>query len=346
MIIKNIKNSDIEKNKKLSSNFFSVNNKQLKIDCKFYKGIFFIDSFNYFPISEKGNVFEEIFSWGDKSKYNIFKKKFFSDNFQEKKNQFKNFSNSLILGSSSNDNYYSNIINFFPRIFFINSKNINLVIHRKSSNKFRNFVEEILKKRKVTIDKFIYLDDNYYKFIDSEIPQFFPINISIKILNNYFSSIKTNKKLKIYVSRQNANYRNLINEDDIIEILKRKGFKIIDTNKMNIFEQIKFFSSAEVVISPTGSALTNTVFCQKNTKVVEISPRYQFQYENIFKNRYSEISKNLNLIYKKIEADPVSTQKSTTQTDKFISKDVFSESNYYKNLLVQKSKIEKLIEKL
>ena len=90
--------------------------------------------------------------------------------------------------------------------------------------------------------------------------KFFNIETSARILSNNLSYKKIDNKLKIYLSRQNSNYRNLINEGDLIDKLKSKNFMIIDTNNMSIFEQIKIFSSAQVIIGPTSSALTNIIF--------------------------------------------------------------------------------------
>ena len=73
--------------------------------------------------------------------------------------------------------------------------------------------------------------------------------------------------------------------------------------------QIKIFSLAEIIISSTGSALANIVFCSEGTKIVEIRPQYNFDYENIFKRRYSDICDQLNLIYYSLDADPIKNDK-------------------------------------
>ena len=119
---------------------------------------------------------------------------------------------------------------------------------------------------------------------------------------------------------------------------------IIDTNNMSIFEQIKIFSSAKVIIGPTSSALTNIVFSKKGTKVIEICPKYIHDYENSFKSRYSEICSYLNLHYTSIEADPVDNKNVNQNIKKFIPKKILNESNYYKDLLIKINKIEKIID--
>ena len=338
MKITDLNTQEIFNKKNINSKFLSVYNDKLKIDCKILNSNFFLDSFNFFPITEDNNSFKDLFSWGDFSKYENFYTKNFSNNFNERKKNLKSFSNTMILGSSAADNYYRNIITFFPRIFFINDKEINIAIHRNSSNKWRIFISEILRQLKIKINKYVYLDDDFYVFKKSQIPQFFDKNISIKILKECLSIEQKEKKLKIYVSRQNSKSRNLINEEDIIEELKSKNFMIVDTNNMSIIDQIKIFSSAQIIISPTGSALTNIIFCSEGTKIIEIIPKYSFGYEQSFKNRYLKICNILNLNYEFIEADPVENNKSNSDIEKFISKKTLEKSNYYKDLLIEKNK--------
>jgi capsular polysaccharide biosynthesis protein len=169
------------------------------------------------------------------------------------------------------------------------------------------------------------------------------MSASTIILNKSLAYTKIDSGLKVYLSRNNSVYRNLINEGDLIEKLKLKNFTIVDAKIMSIFEQIKLFSGADVIIGPTSSALTNLVFCKKGTRVIEIIPKYKYDYENTFKKRYSKIGKYLKLNYMSIEADPVNNVKLNANTNKFISKKVLNESNYYKDLLIEVKKFEKII---
>ncbi len=346
MIIKDLNEHDVIKDKKINSFFLNVANSNLRIGCKILKSDFYLDSFNYFPITEKNFSFRFLFHWGNASpkRYGNFYTKSFSTNFLERKIHFKNFSNAVVLGSSPSDNYYRNMMTFIPRIFFISDKKIDLVIHRNTSNKFRVFIKKILEQKKIKVNKFIYLDDDFYKFNNCQIPQFFNMAFSTQILRKSLSYTTMNNRLKIYLSRQNSVCRNLINEGDLIKKLKSKNFMIIDTNNMSIFEQIKIFSDADVIAGPTSSALTNIVFSKKGTRVIEIIPKYKYDYEKIsFKIRYSKICKYLNLNYSSIEADPVNNANQNLSNNKFISKKILEESNYYKDLLIEVKKFEKII---
>jgi capsular polysaccharide biosynthesis protein len=99
-----------------------------------------------------------------------------------------------------------------------------------------------------------------------------------------------------------------------------------------------------VIVGPTSSALTNIIFSKAGTRVIEIIPKYKYDYEKIsFKIRYSKICKYLKMNYSSIEADPVNNNNLNSYTNKFISKKVLEESNYYKDLLIGLKKFEKII---
>ena len=343
MKIKNFNQSEIS-NHEINSSFLSSELKNISLSCKIFKGDFYIDSFNFFPITNQDYSFLDFFSWKEKYEYDHFFTEKFYSNFNQNKNKFKIYDNAVVLGSSPGDNYYRNLITFIPRLLFIPDNKINLVIHRKSSNKIRKFIENVLLARNININKTIYLDDNFYYFKNSQIPQFFSYEKSIEILNKVFKK-EGNRNQKIYLTRKNAFYRKIINESDLIDDLKSKNFKIIDLETLSIDQQIKIFSDAEVIVSPTSSALANIVFCRKETKIFEIIPKYQHQYEKSIKLRYSYICNLLGLKYHSIEADPVVSDKIDENIKKFINPKILNSSNYYKNLLVKKEDFKKFIGK-
>ena len=345
MAIKDLNELDIINNIKINSNFISVDHEKLKIICKIYNGSFYADSYNYFPITNHNNTFKNLYTWGQPTKYSNFYKKEFFNKFNISKKKFKVFKNSIVIGSSAINNYYTNLITFLPRIFFIPNEEINLVIHRNSSNHYREFLKHIIQLSNKKINKFIYLDDDFYFFENSKIPQFFSKKFAVKILNQIALNNTNKKKIKIYVTRQNTAYRNIINESDIREELTKKGYLIINTNNLSINEQVNIFSNADIVIGPTGSALSNIVFCKKNTHVLEIIPKYDSKNEKILKSRYSDICEFLNLKYSFLEADPVEPETIDNNLKKFINPLFLKKSNYYKNLLVKRKKfIEKIKE--
>ena len=179
-----------------------------------------------------------------------------------------------MLGSNSGNNYYSNLLQFLPRIFFNKQNNIKIAIHRNSSNKYRTFLTAILKSLNIEFS-FVFLDDDFYFFKDSEFPQFININDSVKILKNFFNpkpNPENNKK--IYITRADSSYRKIINEGDIISILIENGYKVINPQLYEIEEQIQIFADAEKIVAPYGSNLANIIFCQPGAEVFEITPPF------------------------------------------------------------------------
>jgi tetratricopeptide (TPR) repeat protein/capsular polysaccharide biosynthesis protein len=80
---------------------------------------------------------------------------------------------------------------------------------------------------------------------------------------------------RLYISRGSARYRRVINEAELIDRLKRQGFTVLALEDYSIVEQIQFFHHAQAIVAPHGAGLTNLVFCQPQTTVIELfSPSY------------------------------------------------------------------------
>lgn len=86
---------------------------------------------------------------------------------------------------------------------------------------------------------------------------------------------KNNQQERIYISRGDAQHRRVKNEANLINYLNRLGFKSVTLNAMSVVEQAQLFSQAKVIVAPHGAGLTNIVFCNPQTKIVEFfSPNY------------------------------------------------------------------------
>ncbi len=74
---------------------------------------------------------------------------------------------------------------------------------------------------------------------------------------------------RIYISRSQARYRKILNEAEMINFLEKYGFQKVTFESMSFAEQVACMARAEVVIAPHGAGLTNIVFCDPGTKVIE-----------------------------------------------------------------------------
>ncbi|WP_161827250.1 glycosyltransferase family 61 protein [Brevibacillus choshinensis] len=107
--------------------------------------------------------------------------------------------------------------------------------------------------------------------------------------------IKPSRDFKrIYVSRGDAKRRQVKNEQDVMDYLKRYGFDCVLLDGLSVAEQAQIFFSAEVVIAPHGAALTNLVFSKPGTKVIELfSPLW-------LRHTYCIISQHFDLDYSRL----------------------------------------------
>lgn len=89
-------------------------------------------------------------------------------------------------------------------------------------------------------------------------------NMVRKIVNTTDNSIEEGGK-KLYLKRKGV--RSIVNEEEVERLLVADGFSVIDTSKMTFDEQVALFSGATHVVSPTGAALANTIFCKRDCKI-------------------------------------------------------------------------------
>lgn len=80
---------------------------------------------------------------------------------------------------------------------------------------------------------------------------------------------------RIVVSRGSSNTRRWLNQEECMETLNSLGFKLIDPSNLSLSQQVDAFSNAEIILGPHGAGLTNIMFCNPGTKVVEIRAQEQ-----------------------------------------------------------------------
>ena len=84
---------------------------------------------------------------------------------------------------------------------------------------------------------------------------------------NYGSLLDKSYPKKIFVSR--VSRRKITNEEEIIKMLKSCGFKVIVPEKLSLYEQMKSFHNADIIVTPHGANSTNLLFCRERTSMIE-----------------------------------------------------------------------------
>jgi capsular polysaccharide biosynthesis protein len=96
----------------------------------------------------------------------------------------------------------------------------------------------------------------------------------LNMRNAFFEKINIdieNKPFRrIYISRKKAVRRKIINQDELLIFLSDHKFETVFLEDYTIEHQIKLLYETQCVIAPHGAGLTNILFMQPETKVIEL----------------------------------------------------------------------------
>jgi capsular polysaccharide biosynthesis protein len=75
---------------------------------------------------------------------------------------------------------------------------------------------------------------------------------------------------RIYISRKGR--RRILNEPEIVEVLKSLNFTILEDEPRLVAEQITLYRNAKVIIGPHGASFANILNCKPGTILIELFP--------------------------------------------------------------------------
>lgn len=101
------------------------------------------------------------------------------------------------------------------------------------------------------------------------LPQSYVEFVRRKIYRRYNISGPRKRQHRIYISRENARYRRVTNEAEVMRCLAKYGFENYRLEELPFSEQVKLFYDADIVVSPHNSGLINTLFSE-GARVLEI----------------------------------------------------------------------------
>ena len=80
---------------------------------------------------------------------------------------------------------------------------------------------------------------------------------------------------RLYISREDATSRRIINEKDLVKELVLHGFEVVTLSGMSFAHQVRLFNEAEIIVGPHGAGFTNAVFAQPGATLIELlSPNW------------------------------------------------------------------------
>ena len=243
---------------------------------------------------------------------------------------------SLVQGISAINNYGHWMMDILPKLCIVEKfKSLNKFDHIYLPNIKKEFQINSLKYFKIDNKKFI--DGSNYSHIKVEnlfIPQhpYWELNKYqmetvanvdkdiINLLREKFSSINNfqleKKKFKIFIDRSDSPFLHsqIENYNELIIFLKKLDFKILKLTKLSFEDQISYFKNANFIIGAHGAGLTNTIYCNAKTNLIEFSNK-EFICE-MFKN----ISKINKMNYIKIKST-YNIPKDRSKPDIFVNLD-------------------------
>lgn len=205
-----------------------------------------------------------------------------NSNFIKNSNSIKNAI--LIYHTGSQDyswqHFMQDFVYILPKV--LNNFNNYPIILDKRIKKISDYVlKEILKINNeiIYIERNSVFVENLFLFTlfpfsnvnNHNIPSYLRTDIQ-KYFLDYFHQ-KQDKLL--YLTRNNCRYRKVLNEDVLINYLKKYSnennldFKIFKSEELEINERFKLFNQSKIIIAPHGGAIFHMYACYPKTKFIE-----------------------------------------------------------------------------
>ena len=238
--------------------------------------------------------------------------------------------NILYITNSNSHNFFHWFLDVLQKVEFINQSSdkilnskLTIVIPNGHENRFSkkslkafnlNFYYQ--KKNEIIVSKqSILLPDiaptgNYRKKLILKLS---------KRMRNYWNNKKINSKKRIYISRNNSKKRKLINENEILPILKKYKFTVVDFDKLNFEKQLEYVVNSEIIISAHGAGLAHMLWMKRKSKILEIRAK-----NNCYDNCYFTLASDLDHNYFYVIANKTDLEKSNHLSDLMIDINHFS----------------------
>lgn len=76
---------------------------------------------------------------------------------------------------------------------------------------------------------------------------------------------------RVYVSRRRAKHRYVINEDEVVSLVRDYGFEVVENEALSFEEQVGLYGRTEALIGIIGANLANVLFMPPGSSLVELT---------------------------------------------------------------------------
>jgi hypothetical protein len=191
-------------------------------------------------------------------------------------------------------NWFHCLIEYLPAAFRIREdldSDTTIIIPREIPTAAKEIVQMIFTKNKILeindntlleVNELI-IPDMHTNHHDSFLkPWKYGITLSDSLMRDFSNfllrgrTLRINKPQKLFITRGFASklsYRfNLISFVSKIYLIF-KGYKLVDLSKYSLLDQITIFQNADKIVSPSGAALSNLIFCKAGTELSLLLPK-------------------------------------------------------------------------
>lgn len=111
-------------------------------------------------------------------------------------------------------------------------------------------------------------------------------------MSSKLNDLKTDSGKKLYITRDNALYRKILNEREVRDIVESFGYETIRYEDLSWLDQVKETASANSIVSIHGAGLTNMIYMRPEGSILE------FRRDKIYHNQcFWHLSQALQLKY-------------------------------------------------
>lgn len=194
------------------------------------------------------------------------------------------------------DNYYHWSTEALPRIFSVKerARDAALILHEKTPRFVREYA--VL----MGFDKIVTINDDELGLAEKLI---LPMHTATGLHHNETLVREMTSWLKakvnrdrpdfstyknIYVSRERAAYRKILNEAAVIEVIKKHDFKVVHLEDYSVAEQISLMSNVRNFVAVHGAGVTNIMYMPEKGLVIELI--HENHYDPAFYNLASALN--------------------------------------------------------
>lgn len=184
----------------------------------------------------------------------------------------------FFLGSAGSSNYGHWLIDDLPRLKGlkeIDGATCIMTSYGDAMNRVRSEGIKIATNEKTMFlnrNKVYKCNDLYFVTPVSVHPRLVNPDALLYLVDALSHSEKVVPKRKLFVNRISANSRHLINSAAVVNLLEKHGYEEIFPEKFTFAQQVTLFRNAKSVVGLMGAAMTNTIFCRDDTKVLYLAP--------------------------------------------------------------------------